>query len=313
MLEIATIMPGVKQKLQSSEAKGFENSFYPFDVEHLDIVQPLNGIYYIDNVLSTKECENLRFTIDDCEAMSFWNEKGRDLSLMRYRNADTVEVESEVIAKVIWDRVKHLLSSFCTVKVLNDETDPNYERELIGDWLSSGLNHDILFAKYPPLGSFSPHTDGRAIYDFNLRSFFSVIIFLSSIPIEFGGGTRFYSKEATKHLTLINTGDTEYWTADKSYVTTEVESVAGRMLIFHQALVHEGLPTKLPYQKYILRSDVLLQRFPKICNDDNDILAYEIYREGEALSEQGKIEEGIKLFSKAFKISPKMAVIMGQC
>ena len=64
--------------------------------------------------------------------------------------------------------------------------------------------------------------------------------------------------------------------------------------------------------KYILRSDILFERRPALLTSSIDQKAYSIYREAELLAEDGKVDESIGLFRKAFRMSPELSIIMGQ-
>jgi tetratricopeptide (TPR) repeat protein len=169
------------------------------------------------------------------------------------------------------------------------------------------------------------------LIDFNTRSFYSVVTYLNDIPEGMGGGTKFYESDALSSLKAVastaNTyisegkeglvGDTikahrsSKWTADDSFHKTTCSPVAGRMLIFEQALAHEGVPPERPYYKYIIRSDVMYKRTPPICDSPEDREAYRIFKHAEQLAEAGKVEEAIPQFRKAIKMSPKLAAIMG--
>lgn len=314
--EINVVKPGKKKPLVGEQCSEFERCL-AIEGNHgpslliEGINDDLTDIRYINEVLSVEECEALCQIIDRSECLSFWAEARTD-KLEVFRNADTIEFESHLFALNIWERVQHLVADL-KLEVLDDESNPNWERELVGNWFPCGLNHDMLFAKYPADGSFSPHTDGRAIHGFNYRSFYSVIIFLKDIPIEKGGGTRFYSTSAASNLFSCTVDGREYWTADSSLITGEVASIAGRMLYFHQSLVHEGVPVH-NYRtcKYIIRSDIMFLRNPAICDGEKDRQAYSLFRKAEELAEEGSISESIPLFSKALKMSPDMARIMGQ-
>jgi hypothetical protein len=237
--------------------------------------------FYVDNALSPDECALLRNRIDGCGALSFWNEKGRENEEARmFRDADTIELHSTGLALKMWNRVQPLLQ-LQAVHIAQEEDDadghrdPRWERDLFGSWLPSALNADMLFAKYPSFGSFAPHTDGRAIETFNCRSFYSVIVYLNTIPAPCGGGTRFYSFDAVQRLRSASSASgSKVWTSDSSLALAEVQPVAGRMLVFEQSLVHEGVPCAPPHLKYIIRSDVMFQRTPAICDSPSDVAAY---------------------------------------
>ena len=183
---------------------------------------------------------------------------------------------------------------------------------LVRTWIPSNSNNDLLW-NYPSGGAFSPHTDGRAIHSFNTRSFYSVIVFLNTISKGCGGGTRFYSSDAVNKLSSSTNADGKvHWSSDPALAIAEVDAVAGRLLIFHQAMVHEGVPPVSPYRKYIIRSDVMLSRTPAICDGEQDRQAYRIFKQAEDLAEEGKVDEAVPLFKRALRLSPEMARIMGQ-
>ena len=190
----------------------------------------------------------------------------------------------------------------------------------------------MLLARYLPGGHFAPHTDGRAIRgidsiyvtpvrcssdgillltDFNNRSFYSVIVYLNTIPVGSGGGTRFYDKKVLEELQCNGTVGQNKWTGDEELVIGMTDPVAGRLLVFEQSLVHEGVPPLGDHCKYIIRSDVMYQRTPAICTEPEDLEAYRLFREAEKLAEVGKIENSISLFKKAVKLSAAVAEIMG--
>ena len=96
----------------------------------------------------------------------------------------------------------------------------------------------------------------------------------------------------------------------------EVYAVEGRLVVFDQRMVHEGIccapPPCSPCCKYIIRSDIMYERRPAICDSANDIAAYDMFRQAEALAEAGNVEDSIPLFRKACKKSPQLAAMMGQ-
>lgn len=315
---LKSVKPARKVAVDRTIAAEFEKCLDD-DLHHAKIFTvevPSRGVIIIDEVLSKEECGRFCTACQNCKELVFWNALGRDDDAARsFRDADTVEIKSDLLSDSIWSRMHDLLSDK-SILVSDDVDDENWERELVGKWEASSLNNDLLFVKYPSGGAFAPHTDGRAIRDFNERSFFSVIIFLNDILPENGGGTQFYTNAATQHLKMSspenNLSSGQRWTADQSLKLGNVPAVSGRMLIFHQSLVHEGVPPSFPNCKYIIRSDVMYKRYPKICAQPNDLTAYAIFREAEDLAENGFVSESISLFRQCFKLSPEMARVMGQ-
>ena len=278
------------------------------------IVKVLDGVYYIDSIFSQTECSKLCNEIVKSNELSFWSDKGRnDTDAKSFRDADTIEVTSDNIANVIWNRIKAKLQSLdlsLKFESSDNRDDDSWHVDLPGTWNPVNINNDLLFAKYSSLGYFSPHTDGNAIQNFNLRSFYSVIIFLNDIPEGCGGGTKFYTKDAANKLYQKSPGTA--WLADSSLCLGEVHAKAGRFLFFEQSLVHEGVSPEIPYEKFIIRTDIMFQRSPLLLTQSSDEEAYRLHREAEVLAEAGDIKKSIELFRKAFKMSPDLARLMGQ-
>ena len=285
-----------------------------------------NGViqaYYIDGVFTPEECAMICRQMDSESdptqggAMSFWSELGRDNEQARaFRDADTVEVQHPTLGDLLWQR---LLPAFLPSDIAPivfgpseppPELDPHgWERELPGTWLPAGLNTDFLFVRYPSGGAFAPHSDGRAVHDFNLRSLYSIVLYLNDLPAGCGGGTSFYVPDAIQKL--VPAEKTGRWTADPSLVLSTVEPKAGRMLVFQQTQIHEGVPPVAPHMKYIIRSDIMFKRTPAVCDQPHDLEAYDLFRKAETLSEEGHASEAVKLFQRAFKMSPELAKFLG--
>ena len=316
---LSTVKPRSKTVLKGEQTLPYEACIYDDFPDNnntkpnLHLEHPMDGVYYIDGVLTEEECVNLRNATDASSSLSFWCAgKEDDRDIRSFRNAETIELYSHVFAEKIWRRIRHLLVDALQVDIPEDEDHPEYERELVGQWIACGMNPDNLLVRYPHYGSFAPHTDGRAIVDFNHRSHYTALLYLNTVPMDQGAGTRFYDHSAVTKLERRTINNTEYWTADESLITAAVQAVTGRLLIFHQPLVHEGIPPIDPYLKYIIRSDVIFERTPMICNSEKDQEAYRIFRQAENMAENGQVDEAVPLFKKAFKLSPEMARIMGQ-
>lgn len=315
---LSSVKPASKVPLGHEQVSEFEGilrgstitqALETYQSSSLEITWVLDQVGYIDNVLSESECRIICDFIDSAKSLSFWSELGRDNTDARsFRDADTVELNSTIAALNIWNRV---VGNFSDLTVVFDEEDDgrdSWHMDLPGTWRATGINNDLLLARYPSGGYFSPHTDGNAIHAFNFRSFYSVILFLNTIPV--GGGTKFYSDQAVRQLKQVERGTA--WVADQSLCIGEVAAVAGRFLVFDQRYVHEGVPPVAPSRKHIIRTDIMFARTPAILTTPEDERAYSLHREAEVLAEAGKTEEAIKLFRAAFRMSPALAKIMGQ-
>ena len=309
----STVVPDFKPKVSQEEFESTSLSDHDFSCFNSTVspeVTHIQGddVLYIDGILTEMECRFLIESIDKSPHLSFWSHKGREDDETRaYRNVDTMEVEYHRLADSISERLRHCLS------LPPLEIDASEGRDLIGTWAYSSLNHDCLLSRYPPYGSFAPHTDGKAVHHFDRRSFYSVVIFLNTIPQGYGGGTRFYSHmNAIDQLERVRHQDHSIWTGTSTLILHEVVPRVGRMLIFKQHLVHEGVPPLESYQKYIIRSDLMYDRNPALLKTKVDQEAYQIYQRAEQLSEIGDTNESIVLFRKALKMSPTLAEILGQ-
>lgn len=313
---LTSVKPDVKQQLRGDHTDQFmccvEDQHCRESMKKGEVPSS-KDILFIDGVLSSQECSRFCDALDKCESLSFWSSSGRENGNAKYfRDADTVEVEQVALATALWNRMSCLVDDSPIHIPEEYDGDSMWERELPGKWYPCGLNQNFLFAKYPAGGHFAPHTDGREIHSFNRRSFYSVIIFLNTIPVEGGGGTRFYADAALNRLQQSESGQ---WTCSDSdrddLVLGEVAAVSGRMLIFDQRLVHEGMCCIPPHCKYIIRSDVMFERRPAVCDSEDEQRAYSMFKEAEALAEAGEIDESILLFKKACKISPDLSAMMG--
>ena len=179
-------------------------------------------------------------------------------------------------------------------------------RELPGDWMPVN-NHDLLWVKYPGGGAFA-HILTWAIHDFNRRSFYSAMLFLNDIPEEKVVAPILQARAIACAATLMAATDG----LPDEYKTYEVSPRAGRLLVFDQRLVHEGVPPLSPHTKHIIRSDIMYQRVQPVCDSPDDTEAYTMFRKAEMLAEMGEVDQSVVLFRRALKRSPALARFMGQ-
>mmetsp|Transcript_7340 Transcript_7340/g.8424 ORF Transcript_7340/g.8424 Transcript_7340/m.8424 type:complete len:323 (+) Transcript_7340:102-1070(+) len=295
--EVKTCLLDISEFLEISE-RGLSETFNaeqkPVSFERLKQLDA----FVIDNVLSPAECSYL---VDTSERMgySFWDQDKDRAST--FRNADTIEVKQVDIAEILWQRIKPFFEKNLEV----EKGQQRWQCDLQGEWSPVGTNTRLLFARYDEGGHFSPHTDGFDIVNFDHRSMYSIVLFLNTCPS--GGGTRFYKDEQREKLVQDSHGR---YTGLPELVEATVESKAGRMIVFYHNIMHEGIAVNSG-KKYIIRSDVMYQRLEPVCASERDKEAFVLYQEAETLSNNGEVDEAMKLFRRAFKMSPALAEVYG--
>ncbi len=274
----------------------------PTNMKFQELDCNLDG-FIIDNVFNKKECEYM-IQQTEKEGYTFWNiNKPNETT---FRNADTIEIQNNEIAQLIFDRIKQFLIKKNIIIKEKQYNLERYSNDLIGTWYPYNTNPSILFARYMKKGHFAPHTDGYNIIDFNHRSMYSMVIYLNTCLQ--GGETKFY-KEKQKD-TLILDKDGRY-TGLKENEYTTIKPICGRALIFFHNIMHEGVGVKNHCKKYIIRSDIMYERRPAIYTNKKDIDAFHFYQQAEELSNLGKMEEAIKLYRKCIKSSENIANLYG--
>lgn len=260
--------------------------------------RPLQG-FVLSSVLSKKECEGLlRGAAAGGRKFTFWNPD--ELDRTDTRNVDTIEVRDAGVAGEIWRRVRHLVAEKINIPAENDD----WEYGLEGTWQACGINPRLLFGRYGEEGHFSPHTDGHVIIDFNHRSMYSVIIYLNDCKQ--GGSTQLMIPDKEKRYKFEKDKKGRY-RLDPALVADRALPRAGNFLAFSQHLMHEGEPVGPGCVKYIIRTDVMYERIPPVCDGPDDLKAYQCFLDaGEAEGAKDYYRAG-RLYSQVSRLSEKLA------
>lgn len=96
--------------------------------------------FVLNGVLEPSECRQLIHATESL-GFSFWNPASQRRD---YRNADTVEVTHQGLARAIWCRIRHLVVSEVTIR----PGTARYSKELEGTWVAVGMNPNMLFNRY---------------------------------------------------------------------------------------------------------------------------------------------------------------------
>jgi len=205
-----------------------------------------------------------------------------------------------MLADLLWHRMRPFVESHVTI-----ERDSDYwQSDLQGTWIATSINENFLFGRYKAGGHFAPHTDGCTTLTFNHRSLYSIITYLNDCAS--GGRTHFYRDEQLSHLVLHKNG---FFTGDPKFLIDTVPAKRGSALVFYHAIVHEGEGVGEGAVKYIIRSDVMYKREREICCGERDVEAFQLYERAKEMTNEGEVEEAMKMFRRAFKISPALAEV----
>jgi len=258
---------------------------------------PLAGFVLFD-VLSGPECTALQAQLQQHGLQyEFWNPQApekRDL-----RNAETLEVRDESLADEIWQRVK----DFVEQRIVVGDDDDRFECGLEGTWVACGINPVMLYGRYAEGCHFSPHSDGNNVIDFNNRSLYTVIIYLTTCPD--GGSTNLFSEH---HEFLVDDEGRKRFPIHA--VTDSAQVTQGSLLAFRQDHLHEGEPVGPGCEKVIIRTDVMYTRIPPVCVDETGLEAYRLYNLAQVLEGQGKYPEASATYKQANRLSPLLAKML---
>eukprot|EP01125_Pyxidicula_operculata_P010250 TRINITY_DN3378_c0_g1_i1.p1 TRINITY_DN3378_c0_g1~~TRINITY_DN3378_c0_g1_i1.p1 ORF type:complete len:324 (+),score=37.36 TRINITY_DN3378_c0_g1_i1:2-973(+) len=301
-LTIQAIHPARKREISPEQNKLLELQPHHEEGRKEIVKRSVEGVngkaFVLENVLSQKECEYL---IKTCEEIgyTFWDQ--RPNARKDFRDADTIECTNQFLADLLWSRMK----KYCVgVEELNEDHQ-FYQTDLQGNWNSCGINPNMLFGRYKESGHFAPHTDGITTLDFNHRSLYTVILYLNTC--EKGGSTHIYGDEQLHNLSLDPVK--HIYVGELKYRVDSVRAIQGSALVFYHALVHEGEPVEKGSEKYFIRTDVMYKRDPPICTAPEDVEAFRLYELAKEMTNSGEVDEAMKLFKKAFKMSPAIADI----
>lgn len=269
--------------------------------------EPLAGCV-LSNVLTREECVNLRQELQQQGFQyEFWNMDAPEKKDMR--NADTIEVLDEHLASVLWQRISpHLKGEEKKIVIIDDnnmeEADDRFECGLEGEWVACGINPVMLYGRYLEDCHFSPHSDGNNVIDFNNRSLFTVLVYLTDCLD--GGSTNLF-QDSQQQLEVDSKGRKRF----PAHAITDFAQVRmGNVLIFRQDHLHEGEPVGKGCEKVIIRTDVMFTRVPPACNDQNGLDAYALYLKAQSLEGEGKFAEASFAYKQASKLCPQLAKML---
>jgi len=182
--------------------------------------------FYVRHLLTPKECKRFR------DLVELNPEKVEELgsSEESYQYRQRLVCAQQVAMDQLWSRLKGVMEG----KGLLHLKGPNGH-----DWSAVGLNEMVRVARYGLGGRFAPHCDSSFIRSAYERSWWTVNMYLNTVPVEAEGATIFLSK---------------------SHNGITVQPEEGAALVFFQPnLLHEGQPLRAG-EKWLLRTDVMFRQ-----------------------------------------------------
>ncbi|KAK6589129.1 prolyl 4-hydroxylase alpha subunit [Cryptosporidium xiaoi] len=256
-----------------------------------------------DDVFTEEECKAIIDSLEKSGELSFWNPIDKEKK--DFRDVDTVESDMSLLSNFMWERIKHLFThhSFSI-----REEDDYSELDTVGEWKASGIYERMLFGRYGKGGHFGPHTDGSVCLDANKRTFWTILLYLNTIPEDGGGATSFV--DPRQKLEKFHKDEDGRDRTIPENVLYKVQPKAGRIVAFFFTDMHEGEPVSSGYKKYMIRTDILFNRINPILTSENDQKAYKMWLDAQNIAEKGDPGTAVSLFKKAFKLSPELASLL---
>jgi len=196
--------------------------------------------FYVRNLLSGEECKRFR------ELMELNSEKVEELGSSEedYQYRNRLVCPQQMAMDQLWSRLEGVMKeeNLLQLKGLDGH-----------NWSAVGLNEMVRVARYGLGGRFGAHCDTSFSRSVQERSWFTVNMYLNTVPVEAEGATVFLS--STQITERQGKASMHY---PHNVITVQPEE--GAALVFFQPnLLHEGQPLRAG-EKWLLRTDVMFRR-----------------------------------------------------
>jgi len=197
--------------------------------------------FYVRNLLSGEECKRFR------ELMELNSEKVEELGSSEedYQYRNRLVCPQQMAMDQLWSRLEGVMKeeNLLQLKGLDGH-----------NWSAVGLNEMVRVARYGLGGRFGAHCDTSFSRSVQERSWFTVNMYLNTVPVEAEGATVF----------LSSTQITE-----RQGRGTTVQPEEGAALVFFQPnLLHEGQALRAG-EKWLLRTDVMFRQNDALSAEDD--------------------------------------------
>lgn len=247
------------------------------DVTH---IPDLPGSVLINSFLSPYECSSLIENIyyeEYIDTTFYKDEHQLDIQRISHRlMKDVPEFASQ-----IFERLSPFLPQTFSVPIEDEFLGPFSK----GTWLLKEAHDRISFLKYDVGGKFSLHRDVIFMKNENLRSFYTVLIYLNE---NYEGGN-----------TIIYNENRE--------VLYEIVPKTGLAFVMPKRQMHEGCEV-MHGTKHVLRVDVLYERDGELDKSEysNREIAMKYVKLAANFEKTGYATKAIEYYKKAFKLDPSL-------
>jgi len=238
--------------------------------------------FQVPNVLTEEQCNNLIARIQNPEKIDTKN------SAIPVGDAERVVERTALKDPDLASWLFQILSPICPSTWSQTEEDEHMGPFSQGEWVIDGIDHRIQLYRYESGGIFSKHRDGPTYQSVDLRSLFTVLIYLNS---GYTGG----------HTTVF---------ADDLSQSHKVEPGLGACFIMLQRTLHEGSQVQSGL-KYALRCDVLYRRSSGTAEEivkhlDRTEQAKKWFRLASCLELSGCTSGSVPYYQRAYKLDPSV-------
>ena len=233
-------------------------------------------IFLIENLLTKEECERLTVL------MTSENTETIGVSGQSHRVCERSVVEMPDLGASLWARVSKVMEEHKVMKVVKKE-----QHLFSGQWDAIGLNERFRLVRYKKGGHFAPYCDSYYERSVSERSFWTLNIYLNTLPAEYGGVTSFLLP---------------------GHPCLDVQPRAGSACLFFQPnTLHCGAELT-GGSKYLLRTDVMFRRregsHQKLTEEQEEALV--LYRRAEEQELGQEQDMAWRLYARAFKLWPHL-------
>jgi len=286
----------------------------------METIELIRGAAWVVNPLMSKEeCYKI---IQLCNDAGIQNTPGRGDK--RHRNNFNHKFVDGGLSSKLWDRLRSMVPSEYSISeepcAENDDKDkdatpsrkipPGFSAEsaqrMTGTWVPYGVNTHFSALLYKSGGHFGPHRDSHVHFGQHEQSILTVAIYLNDRLEDGGGATHFLRDD----MEIPDVDSTNRLRAPASSIVASVKAdLAGKAVIFHHDLLHEGgTLSETAEPKWLLVTQVLYRRDPMTAPQlsSDQLLARQLMDQAEKAETEGKIPEAIHLYNRAFRLDPTL-------